>query len=261
MGIHHRGIESGLRCPACGTLAGTMRASRFKLLVFQVTLWTLLLSACGSPPARKPELQGTNTRAVNLNGSWEMDYGQSDNAQQVLDVLVREVQSELERRNQGTLRQGPVGAGMVIGGNGTNSGPTIMGLARFADTITQTPLLEIEQDEHGIRIRRENDSDLTCKFHAGEPRTVETPFGTEWCGWQEHQLVFRLSLPGGLRMQHVMTTGLNGQKLNVATTVATDQVTRPFTLNRVYNRFVPGESGFRCEMTLTRGRVCSTSSR
>jgi len=132
---------------------------------------------------------------------------------------------------------------------------------RFADMITQTPLLEIEQDERSIRIRREDDSDLTCEFHLGELHVVETPFGKEACGWQGHQLVFRLLLPDGLRIQHVLTAGANGQKLNVATTVATDQVTRPFTLNRVYDRFVPGENGFSCEMTLTRGNVCTTRSK
>lgn len=235
-----------------------MRAPSIKHSVFHAALCALLLSACGSPPAKKPGLEGANTLGVDFSGSWEMDYGQSDSTQQELDVLVRELQRELERRNQGAMRQGPIGPGVVIGGNGANSGSSIMGLVRFADAITQTPLLEIEQDERGIRIRREDDSDLTCEFHMGEPRAVETPFGTEWCGWQGHQLVFRLSLPGGLRIQHVMTTGQNGQKLNVATTVVTDQVTRPFTLDRVYNRFVPGDSGFRCEMTMTRGRVCST---
>jgi hypothetical protein len=220
--------------------------------------WAILLSACGSPPAGKPQLQGANTQAVNLGGSWELDYGQSDNTRQKLDVLVRDLQSQMERRSKASMGQGPVGSGLVIGGNGVNSESSIMGLVRFADLITQTPLLEIDQDEHRIRIRREEDSDLTCEFHAVEPRSVETPFGVEWCGWQAHQLVFRLSLPGGLRIQHVMTAGMNGRKLNVATTVATDQVTAPFTLNRVYNRFVPGESDFHCEMTLTRGRVCST---
>jgi hypothetical protein len=234
-----------------------MHALRKILPIASISLLALL-PACGSPPAGKNRLQGSSTQAVKLSGSWELDYGQSDNTQQKLDVLVRELQSQMERRNQASLRQGPVGSGLVLGGNGVNSGSSITGLARFADLITQTPLLEIDQDEHRIRIRREEDSDLTCEFHAGAPRAVETPFGTEWCGWQGHQLVFRLSLPGGLRIQHIMTSGLNGQKLNVATTVVTDQVTLPFTLNRVYNRFVPGESGYRCEMTLTRGRVCST---
>jgi hypothetical protein len=131
----------------------------------------------------------------------------------------------------------------------------------MADMITQSSLLEIEQDTHKIRVKREADSDLTCEFYAGQMRAVETPFGTEICGWKGHQFVFKLVLPGGLKIQHVMTKGANGQKLNIATTVVSDQVSFPFTLNRVYHRFVPGDSGYHCEMTLTRGRVCTTESR
>jgi len=221
----------------------------------------VLLSGCGSPAARRPALQGGNTKAVNFSGSWELDYGQSDNTQEKLDSLVRELNREAERRAQGNMRQGPAGAGMVIGGAGANSGSSILGLVRMADLITQSSLLEIDQSEHKIRVKREADSDLTCEFYAGELRVVETPFGTEICGWKAHQLVFKLLLPGGLSIQHVMTTGATGQRLHIATTVVTDQVSFPFTLNRVYNRFVPGESGFRCEMTLTRGRVCTTEDR
>jgi len=221
-----------------------------------------VVAGCGSAPADRPAgSPGAGTapsKAVNLSGSWEMDYGMSDNAQREVDRLLRELQREAERRAQGSKYQGPVGAGLVIGGGGLNSGSSLTGLARFADTITQTPLLEIEQDDRSIRIRREDDADLTCEFHAGELRVVETPFAKEVCGWQGHQLVFRLLLPDGLRIQHVLTAAADGQKLNVATTVASDQVTQPFTLNRVYNRFDPGERGFQCEMTLTRGRVCTT---
>lgn len=222
-----------------------------------------LLCGCGSTPSppQRSGLQAGNTQAVNFSGSWELDYGQSDNAQEKLDSVVRELQREAERRAQGNMRQGPVGSGMVINGTGINSGDSIMGLVRLADMITQGSLLEIEQGEHNIRIKREADSDLRCEFYPGSLREKETPFGTEICGWKSHQLVFKLLLPDGLSIQHVLTTGAGGQKLNVATTVVTDQVTFPFTLNRVYNRFVPGESGFRCEMTLTRGQVCTTESR
>ncbi|NQX89820.1 MAG: hypothetical protein HRT77_14275 [Halioglobus sp.] len=220
----------------------------------------LLLSGCGSVPANQARMAGGVAPSVDLTGSWELDYGKSDNTQQRLDVLVRELRSEMERRNQSGMGQGPVGSGLVISGSGVNSGSSVMGLVRFTDLITQTPLLEIEQDQQHIRIRREDDADLLCEFFAAESEVIETPFGSQWCGWREHQLVFRLALPGGLRIQHIMTAGQNGQKLNVATTVLTDQVTQAFTLNRVYNRFVPGASGFHCEMTLTRGRVCSTRS-
>jgi hypothetical protein len=189
-----------------------------------------------------------------------MDYAQSDNTQEKLDSMVRELNREAERRAQGNMQQGPVG-GMIIGGSGANSGSSILGLVRMADLITQSPLLEITQDTHKIRVKREEDFDLTCEFYPGELNKVDTPFGTEICGWNAHQLVFKLLLPDGLSIQHVMTLGAAGQKLLIATTVVTDQVSFPFTLNRVYNRFEPGESGYKCEVTLTRGRVCTTESR
>jgi hypothetical protein len=221
----------------------------------------VLLFGCGSPPVKRPGLQGGNVQAINFSGSWELDYSQSDNSQEKLDSVVRELNREAERRAQGGMQQGPVGGGMVMGGAGANSGSSILGLARMADLITQSPLLEIEQSEHKILVKREEDFALSCEFYVGEYRNTETPFGIEACGWNAHQLVFKLLLFDGLSIQHVMTVGAGGQKLNIATTVVSDQVSFPFTLNRVYNRFQPGASGFNCKETLSRGRVCTTESR
>lgn len=223
-----------------------------------------LLCACSSPAPKKAVLQGNNAQAVNFSGSWEMDYGQSDNTQQKLDSVVNELNREAQRRAQAQaagMQQGPVGGGMVIGNAGANSSSSILGMVRMADLITQSPLLEITQDAHKVRVQREQDFDLTCEFYPGELHQVETPFGTEICGWNGHQLVFKLLLPDGLSIQHVMTMGAAGQKLNIATTVVSDQVSFPFLLNRVYNRFVPGQSGYKCEVTLTRGTVCTTEAR
>lgn len=224
------------------------------------TLLTLcvLLSACSSPAPKRGVLKGDNVQAVDFSGSWEMDYGQSDNTQQKLDSMVRELNREAQRRAQQGMQQGSFGGGMVINSSGGNSGSSILGLVRMADLVTQSPLLDISQDRHKIRVKREDDFDLTCEFYPGELSRIETPFGTEICGWNGHQLVFKLLLPDGLSIQHVMTMGAAGQKLNIATTVVTDQVSFPFLLNRVYNRFEPGESGYKCEVTLTRGTVCTT---
>jgi hypothetical protein len=218
------------------------------------------LAGCSSPPAKRPALQGSNPQAVNFSGSWELDYSQSDNSQQELDSAVRGLNREATRRAQGGIQQGSFG-GVNMGGSGVNSGSSILGLARLADLITQSPLLEITQDEHKILIKREEDFALSCEFYAGAYHREETPFGTEACGWDAHQLVFKLLLPDGLAIQHVMTLGAAGQKLNIATTVVSDQVSFPFTLNRVYNRFQPGDNGIKCHDTLTKGRVCTTASR
>lgn len=231
---------------------------RFSFRVATLVVLGALLCACASSPApRRATLQVNNVQAVDFSGSWEMDYGQSDNTQQKLDTMVRELNREAQRRAQGNMQQGPIGGGIVVGGLGA-SGEAIMGQVRMADLITQSPLLEIAQDTNTIRVKREGDYDLTCEFYPGELRQVDTPFGTEICGWNGHQLVFKLLLPDGLAIQHVMTMGAEGQKLNIATTVVTGQVPFPFVLNRVYNRFVPGESGYKCEVTLTRGTVCTT---
>jgi hypothetical protein len=225
-----------------------------------VLVLCILLCACSSPPVKRPGLQGDNSKAVNFSGSWELDYSQSDNTQQKLDSVVGELNREAQRRAQGNMQQGPVSGGIIMGSSGANSGSSILGLVRMADLITQSPLLEIKQDEHKILVKREDDFALSCEFYPGEYRRQETPFGIEACGWNAHQLVFKLLLPDGLSIQHVLTLGAAGQKLNIATTVISDQVSFPFTLNRVYNRFQPSDSGFKCEETLTRGRVCTTKS-
>ncbi len=220
---------------------------------------SVLLCACSSPAPKRAVLKGDNTQQVNFSGSWEMDYSQSDNTQEKLDSIVRDLNREAQRRaQQGNMGQGTYGGGVVINSSGGNSGSSIMGLVRMADLITQSPLLEISQDTNKVRVKREADFDLSCEFYPGELNRVETPFGTEICGWNGHQLVFKLLLPDGLSIQHVMTMGAAGQKLNIATTVVSSQVSFPFLLNRVYNRFVPGKSGYKCEVTLTRGTVCTT---
>ncbi len=89
---------------------------------------------------------------------------------------------------------------------------------------------------------------------------METPLGSEVCGWDVHQLVFRILLPEGLSIQHRMTLAEDGERINIATTVVSDQVSYPFTLNRVYNRFEPAEAGYTCTQTFSRGRVCTTES-
>jgi hypothetical protein len=237
------------------------RPCRALLAVTALVAVVAMLSSCGtSPAAKRPVLQGENTRAVDFSGSWELDYAQSDNVQDKVNSLARELNREAERLARGGMQQGPVG-GAMVSNYGAASGEAIMGMVRMADLVTQSPLLQIQQSTNDIRVRREGDFDLTCEFYPGELSTVETPFGIEICGWKAHQLVFRLLLPDGLRIQHVMTMGAAGQKLQIATTVSTDQVTFPFSLNRVYNRFEPGDSGYKCEVTLTRGTVCSTQTR
>ncbi|MFO7553228.1 MAG: hypothetical protein R6W80_17625 [Haliea sp.] len=219
-------------------------------------LLVLLLAACASQEQRQPVASRTG---VDFSGSWSLDYGQSDNIQVRLNGLVRELQREAERRAQaaGSERRGP-GAALMVGGSSTDSGASIIGLAQMADLVTKSQLLDIEQNSRQIRVRREGDFALDCDFHDGRPTVVETPLGSEFCGWDGHQLLFVLALPEGLSIRHRLTLGPAGQMLNIATTVSSDRVSYPFTLNRVYRRMDPEAHGFSCEQTLTRGKVCTT---
>jgi len=194
---------------------------------------------------------------TDFSGHWEMDYSDSDNIQIELDSMVRELQRRAQRQANGNMNNRSGGA-VSMGGSGYNSGPSIVGLAQMADLITRSPLLEISQKDYEITVKREETFALTCEFYRANFQIRETPFGKEVCGWDAHQLLFRISLPEGLSIQHRMSLGPEGQRLNIATTVISDRVSVPFTLDRVYNRYSPADTGISCELTLTRGKVCTT---
>jgi len=246
-----------------GTLGAVMKSSfRFRFSPALAALLCLCLVGCASEPKKRAPVPNRTDHAVDFSGFWELDYGQSDNIQVNLNGLVRDVQKQNRQRAQtGSVYQQAAG-GMIVGGPGTtNSGASILGLAQMADLVTQSQLMEIVQDEHHIKVKREEDFALTCEFYLGQYHTVETPLGKEICGWDRHQLVFKMVLPEGLTIQHIMSLGPNGQWLNIATTVISDRVTSPFTVNRVYARYEPTDNGYSCKMTISRGRVCTTESK
>jgi hypothetical protein len=226
--------------------------------VLALLLACLALLACSQSQDKPRPLPSNNVARADFSGFWELNYGQSDNIQVELDAMVRDLRKQMDRRGQPGMNQGAM---YNVGGGGTaNSGASIIGLAQMADLITQSQLMEITQNEHDIKVKREGDFALTCEFYLGQFHTVETPLGKEVCGWNAHQLVFRILLPEGLSIQHVLTVGADRQKLNIATTVVSDQVSTPFVLNRVYERYEPQDEGYSCKMTISKGRVCTTES-
>ncbi|MEM1113124.1 MAG: hypothetical protein AAGI11_14530 [Pseudomonadota bacterium] len=227
-------------------------------LVFALALLTACASEMSEPDlvSKSPAPAGN----TDFSGAWELDYSRSDNIQMELNRLVRELQRQQERRNaSGNMNRST--SGVAIGGTGTNSGSSVIGLAEMADLVTQSTLLDIDQEANFIQVKREGNFALACEYFGGTPTVVETPMGSEICGWSGHQMVFHIALPEGLTIRHVMTLGGSGQNLNIATTVRSDYVSWPFTLNRVYRRYDPEAGGVRCEQTLTRGRVCTTEAR
>ncbi len=190
-----------------------------------------------------------------FSGAWEMDYSMNDSLEAKLDQYFYGVRRQLQR--QSNISRPERGAGQSYGH--IPSANNIISMARFADQITRSTTLDIEQSYNHIDIDRDDDFTLSCKLDDDDLDPYQNPFGREVCGWDGHQLVFYLSLPGGLSIQHRLTLGPKGEQLNVATSIYSDQVAKPFTLNRAYMKYERLPSDFRCEQTVTRGKVCTLS--
>ena len=222
--------------------------------VCRLLFCALLLAACSSE-APKPAGPSPASSAVDFSGAWEVDYSKSENIRDVYDRMSREFLREVERR-QRSMKQG--GGSASVGPSVYGSGEGLYALARLAELITDSQLLNIDQSEREITVKREGTFALYCEFDGSSFYTRQHSLGSEVCGWDAHQLVFQAYLPDGIAIYHRFTLGPEGTRINVTTTVRSDQVSYPFTMNRVYNRYDPNSSGIRCKQTLTRGRVCTT---
>jgi len=212
-------------------------------------LWLL---ACASDPTltsppREPD-------PVDFSGHWELNYGQSDNIQSRLTTLVRDLQRRSARSSNLRSERG----GLVLGAGSTDSAPSVIGLARMAELITASQLLEVDQERTRIRIEREGNFALSCDFLRDPGRVDDLGVGRESCRWDGQQLVFVIGLPEGLSIRHRVALARSGEQLGIVTTVFSDRVSGPFTVRRIYDRYEPASRGYRCEETLSRGRVCTT---
>lgn len=219
-----------------------------------------LLCGCAQNAPSTLRADPASAAPVDLSGHWELNYGQSDNVQEQLSGLVRELRRRAARAAQMQSERGGGGAlGVSVGGS--DSTPSVIGLARMAEMITSVQLLDIEQSRLAIRVKREGDFALSCDFRRGVDTVLDLGVGKEACGWDGSQLVFRISLPEGLAIRHRLSLAPSGTQLGLVTTVFSDRVSAPFTVTQVYDRYDPQSAGYRCEETLTRGRVCTTESR
>ncbi|MEH6548405.1 MAG: hypothetical protein V7711_13205 [Pseudomonadales bacterium] len=227
-------------------------------------LGAIILACClaGSLLSARFSFAAENTSHVDFTGYWSLDYLQSDDIEGKISTLLREERRRAERLAQSgsSSRRVDSGGAMVIG-NG-RGGPTVIDLAQMADMVASSQLLEIEQSPTNIKFKREDNFRLSCDFDVSSAVDKVNPLGTEVCGWSGHQMLFTILLPEGLTIRHRLTLGPRGTRLNVATTVISDRVYYPFTVNRVYNRYEPqGDGGISCEVTLSKGKVCTTESR
>ncbi len=226
-----------------------------------------ILSACRSDsvqPASGGATSVANSDAdeerVDFSGNWEMDYGRSDNLNEKLNSIYKDLQRQAARRS-GSSTEYSTRGGVTTTSNPevSNAIAGIIPLAKLADFITTSQALEIEQSDYDILVEREDTFALSCAFVDDSPEVVTDNLGSEVCGWDAHQLVFVVDLPEGTRINHRFTLAPDGQRLHIATRVSRGG-NRNFTLNRVYYRFEPLPPDFECEYTLSRGNVCSRAS-
>lgn len=197
---------------------------------------------------------------TNFSGHWERDYQLSDDVNEEFQSMYNRLRREADRRARSSgMDRGAGGPNVALGYGGSNSVASLVGLARMADMITDVELLEITQEEFEIKIDRAGSFALVCEFYTEGPQVHDDEFGREICGWDSHQLLIKIVLPDGLTIVHRLTLARRGDKLNIATTVLSDRVSQPFTLDRVYRRYTPLPEDYECEETLTRGKVCRQS--
>lgn len=210
----------------------------------------LLLGACASEPVQ----QQVKSDPVDMSGNWELDYARSDNLQAQFSSMMRGLRAQAARNANDRSRN-------TVGTAPTSSQERLLGMAQMAEMITESQLLEIEQSRIAIRVEREGNFSLSCDYGPDAPVQVDYGLGSERCFWDGQQLVFQIRLPDGLDIVHRLSASAAGDTLGIVTSVYSRGVSEPFSLRRVYRRYTPGSSGYRCTETLTRGRVCTTESR
>ena len=209
-------------------------------------------AGCTSNPVPEPERVAD---PVDMRGNWELDYGRSDNLQARVSTLLRQLRQDEQRRAAAAERGRPV----PVGSGGSRA--SLLGLVQMAELITASQLLEVEQDRVSIRVAREGNFALSCDYGSGGGERQDYGVGRETCFWDGDQLVFGIELPDGLDIVHRLSRASDGESLAIDTLLKSSAVALPFALRRVYRRYEPGQAGFRCTETLTRGRVCTTESR
>ncbi len=191
-----------------------------------------------------------NRHGVDFSGHWELDYQMSDHPNEKIRWLYTKAKSEYER----ALERARNGANVRVDPRGYNY-QSIIGLGRLAEKIAQATILDIEQAEDHIVIKRNDDFSLVCDFNAPQP--TATPVGSEACTWLEDQLAFQIELSDGLTVYHLISIASNRERMSIATTVHVSSLPYPFTLNRVYMPYEPGEGMYNCEYTIAKQTTCT----
>lgn len=194
---------------------------------------------------------------LNFSGSWEKDFGRSDSWEDELNRVMRMRQEQAALQRAGIGGSGPrVSLGGINLSNRSGRGANLFEMARLAEYINRQSTMEIVQDRNEIRIERRGEAPLVCGLDMGPMSTFSSAHGTEICGWDNQQLVFQITLPDDLVIQHRFTVAAGGDELRMVTSITSKDST-PFNLISAFNRYDAGPDDLNCVLTVSRGRVCS----
>ncbi len=194
---------------------------------------------------------------LNFSGSWEKDFGRSDSWEDELNRVMRMRQEQAALQRAGIGGSGPrVSLGGINLSNRSGRGANLFEMARLAEYINRQSTMEIVQDRNEIRIERRGEAPLVCGLDMGPMSTFSSAHGTEICGWDNQQLVFQITLPNDLVIQHRFTVAAGGDELRMVTSITSKDST-PFNLISAFNRYDAGPDDLNCVLTVSRGRVCS----
>ena len=227
-----------------------MTSSPYKLWCLLGICWLSLLLGCAQE--RHTEAVTRVATPVDMTGHWEIDFARSDNLQDQLNSIARRVQREAVRR----ARLAEEGRGYA--GSPLPDQSDLVTLARLAEIITEPVLLEVIQNDARIRVKRDKSFALVCEYDgSGLSITVDT-LGIQRCGWDGDQLFFVLELEEGLDVTHRLSRSDKTDMLLLVTSVETASMLFPLVVSQHFTPYDPDALGYRCERTLTRGKVCST---
>lgn len=225
---------------------------RYRRLLGATALTTLLIlvAACNTDPVQQEITRVASP--VDMTGNWELDYAKSDNLQDQMNAVARQIRLEAARREQ-LAKEGRGFAGAPLPGR-----RDLITLARLAEIITEPTLLEVIQAEGRIRVKRDNSFALVCETDGSEVLVTTDLLGEQRCGWDSSQLFFMLNLQEGLEVTHRLSQSGEGDMLLLVTSVDTPNTRFPLIVRQFYKRYDPENLGFQCERSLTKGKICTT---
>jgi len=205
-----------------------------------------------------PVLDLDRPMRLDFSGSWEKDFGRSDRWEDELGRMLRLRQEQAVRQQAGISGGGPAISIGNINLSSSRAGASIIDLARLADYISRQTTLNIHQDREQVRIERRGEAPLICSLKTGPMESFASEHGREYCTWENQQLLFIISLPEELVIQHRFSVSADRELLRMQTSIRSGSGA-PFNLLQTFIRYDEAAESFDCVLTLSRGRVCSQS--